>query len=118
MDIIYIEDNDIEAELMSMGLEAYGINILHLSDTRAETLSVLETPPYQNARAIFIDMSIVPINGVEVAELLRRKGDQRPIFLLTAGVNPDTDLLNRLNVNYLSKPPRYPDVAQMLLNLG
>lgn len=115
--VIYIEDEEIEAQLFQLGFASWGIEVLHIPDTRPENLALLDMPQYQAAAAIFLDMWVGMMNGIELAQSLREKGDKRPIFLLTAGDNPNPAALKQLNVVYIQKPPDYGELAGIIKNL-
>jgi DNA-binding NtrC family response regulator len=118
MDVIYIEDEEMVALIFKIGLAAQEITVLLIPDTSPESLALLDTPEYQAARAVFIDMWVVGANGVELAQSLRDKGDTRPFFLLTAGENPDPARLKQLNLTFLRKPVGdYKKLAEMIKSL-
>lgn len=117
IEIIYIEDDLLEAELFSMGMESRGVQVLHLPEADEQTLSLLNTPQYQSARAIFIDLWIGVVNGIDVARMLRKRGDIRPMFLLTAGQRPDRATLESLNLTYLQKPVDYKMLSSLINSL-
>lgn len=108
--VIYIEDEPFEAELFSLGLSPRGIEVLHIPDAEPHSLLALKKPDYQAAKAIFIDMWIGGVNGMDVARQLRENGDTRPFFLLTAADRPKLDSLQTLNLNYILKPANYADL--------
>ena len=115
--VIYIEDEDTVATLFRLALAPRGVTVLHIADTTPETLEQLDTPDFQAARAVFIDQWIGGMNGIELARVLREKGDNRPFFLLTAGENPNPQLLRELTVTYLRKPIKdYDQLAIQLRN--
>ncbi|MBL8118019.1 MAG: response regulator [Anaerolineae bacterium] len=114
IDVIYIEDDEIEAELFTLGLSTRGVNVLVVSDGDIQSLN---DPAYQAAKAVFIDFWIGVTNGLDVARALRDRGDNRPFFLLTAGENPNPALLRELNITYLQKPASYGKIAETLSNL-
>lgn len=118
LDVIYIEDDETEGLLMQFGLEARGIGVLHLSDASPAGLSALETPRYRAARAVFFDLWIRTVNGIEVARWLREVGDTRPFFLVTAAENPDPALLQSLNIVFLRKPLDYQKLAERIQALA
>jgi DNA-binding response OmpR family regulator len=118
IDVVYIEDDDIEAELFSLGLSTRGVNVLHLPDAEPTSLLTLQKAPYATARAIFIDFWIGVTSGLDVAKSLRENGDIRPFFLLTAGENPDPTLLKQLNITYLQKPANFNKVASTIAALA
>jgi DNA-binding response OmpR family regulator len=117
IEIIYIEDDLLEAELFSMGMESRGVQVLHLPEADEQTLRLLNTPQYQSARAIFIDLWIGVVNGIDVARMLRKRGDIRPMFLLTAGQRPDRATLESLNLTYLQKPVDYKMLSGLINSL-
>ncbi len=112
MDILYIEDDEIEAQIFGLGLNKRGINVIHIPNMDSDHLNELDD--YSQARAIFFDMFIGAVNGMELARILRQRGDQRPFFLITAGENPNPDLLDNLNISYLRKPIDFNSVAHNL----
>ena len=118
IDVVYIEDDEIEAELFGLGLSTRGVNVLHLPDAEPHSLQQLKTTPYSTARAIFIDFWIGVTSGLDVAKSLREDGDKRPFFLLTAGENPDPVLLKQLNITYLQKPANFNKVASAVAALA
>jgi DNA-binding response OmpR family regulator len=117
IEIIYIEDDVLEAELFTMGLEPRGVQVLHFSDADDDTLRVLHTPRYQSARAIFVDLWIGVVNGIEVVRMLRQRGDIRPMFLLTAGQRPDRATLESLDLMYIQKPVDYKMLSGLINSL-
>ena len=114
-DIIYIEDDDTVAQIFAIGFKKYQINTLHIPDTRPETLGVLNTPHYQQARAVFFDLNICGTDGLALACRLREEGDDRTFFLVTASENPNPALLNTYHIHYLQKPFDVRRVANMVL---
>ncbi len=114
IDVVYIEDDDIEAELFSLGLSTRGVNVLHIPDAEPTSLQLLQNAPYATARAIFIDFWIGVVSGLDVAKWLRENGDSRPFFLLTAGENPDPNMLKQLNITFLQKPANYNKIASAI----
>ncbi|MBL8153836.1 MAG: hypothetical protein JNM70_06595 [Anaerolineae bacterium] len=117
IEIIYIEDDVLEAELFSMGMEPRGFRVMHLSDADDHTLTLLNTPQYQSARAIFVDLWIGVVNGIDVVRMLRQRGDIRPMFLLTAGQRPDRATLESLDLMYLQKPVDFKLLSGLIHSL-
>jgi DNA-binding response OmpR family regulator len=114
-DIIYIEDDDTVAQIFALGFRKYHLNTLHIPDARRETLTVLDTPRYRQARAVFFDLNICGVDGLEVARQLRTQGDDRMFFLVTAAENPNPALLEQYTIHYLRKPFNVQVVADMVL---
>ena len=73
--VIYIEDDDMEAMLFKLGLEKRGIEVLHLPGATVESLATLQQPEYLAAKAIFMDMWVGVVNGMELASMLRKRGN-------------------------------------------
>lgn len=111
---IYVEDSEEEALVMQFGMRRQQVNLLHISDLPINRVGELIQPPYDSASAIILDALLPSAGGLEIAQALRDIGDSRPIVLLTAGENPDPDLLNRLNVRYMNKPAAFQTLAEML----
>ncbi len=118
LDTIYVEDDDQEAFIMRVGMRRQGINILHVPDATPENIASLLEAPYTNAVAVIFDALLAGQSGVDLARRLRKAGDERPIFLLTAGENPDAELLRVLNVRYLRKPPHFENLARIIRELA
>jgi DNA-binding response OmpR family regulator len=112
--VIYIEDDETEALLFKLGLNPRGIDVLHIPDSSADSLAILDTDEYQRARAVFFDLWVGVVNGVELAAKLRENGDTRPFFLLTAGDNPNPTGLQAIDLTYMRKPPEFPKLAEMI----
>ncbi|MBZ0302742.1 MAG: hypothetical protein K8J31_23555 [Anaerolineae bacterium] len=117
LDIIYIEDDDQEAFIMRVGMRRQGMNILHVADLTADTIATLLAPPYDRAVALIFDAILGGESGVNLASRLRLMGDSRPIFLLTAGENPDAELLKQHQIRYLRKPPHFENLARTVREL-
>jgi len=115
--VIYIEDDDMEAMLFKLGLEKRGIEVLHLPGATVESLATLQHAEYLAAKAIFMDMWVGVVNGMELASMLRKRGDERPMFLLTAGDNPNPTVLRQMSITFLQKPPDFVKLAQMIKTL-
>jgi DNA-binding response OmpR family regulator len=111
---IYVEDSEEEALVMQLGMRRQQVQILHISDLPLNRIGELSQAPYDVAQAIILDAMLPSAGGLELAEALREMGDRRPIILLTAGENTDPDLLNRLDVRYMGKPPVFQTLAEML----
>ena len=112
--VIYIEDEAIEAMLFQMNMKKRGFAVLHIEEASPEALSALEQDDYKAAVAIFVDQWIGGVSGSELAKSLRDKGEKRPLFLLTAGENPNPELLRSIQVRYVQKAPDFNRLAAQL----
>lgn len=118
IDAIYIEDDEQEALLMQVGMRRLGVNIVHVPYITVETLSELRQPPYDTAAAVIFDEMLVGESGVKLANALRASGDDRLIFLLTAGDNPDPRLLTTQSILFRRKPANLEELANTIRKLG
>lgn len=116
-EVVYVEDDEIEALLFQIALRTRGINVLHISDISLDTFQQLQTPPYDLAQVIFFDLWIRTLSGIDLARALRDTGDTRPFFLVTAANNPNPVLLEQFNIGYLQKPLDFDDVASRIRSL-
>lgn len=114
IDVIYIEDNDIEAQIMALGMQKWEINILHVPGATQTMLKELEQPHFQQAQAILFDSMLAGVSGLEIARQMREKGDNRVFFVITAGENPDPALMQELNITYLRKPVDFGHLAEFI----
>lgn len=116
IDVIYVEDDDQEAFVLTMGMRVQQVTIHHLAQLDLSEIDRLLTPPYAAMHAVMFDAMLAGVSGVELAAALREAGDTRPIFLLTAAENPDPSRLKRLNIGYIRKPIDFADFARMMRN--
>ena len=114
LEVIYVEDDEQEAFIMTVGMRRQGIRIVHVPDINLDSVAQLQQPPIAHATAIIFDALLAGESGVELARKLRNLGDQRLIFLLTAAENPDPVLLRALNIRYMRKPPDYAVLARAI----
>jgi DNA-binding response OmpR family regulator len=114
LEVIYIEDDEQEAFIMRVGMRRQGIKVTHVADISVETIQDLQTPPHINAAAVIFDAILTGNSGVTLARALRSAGDNRLIVLLTAGENPDPEMLKRYKIHYLRKPPKFDQLAAMI----
>lgn len=112
--VLYVEDDDQEAFIMQMGMRRHGIQIVHVAPQSGDLPARIGQPPYDQASALLIDAVLGATSGLEVARALREAGDARPIYLLTAGENPNPGLLEALGIGFLRKPVNFPALAAQL----
>ncbi len=113
-DVLYIEDDETQALLFQLGLNMRGVNVLLIPDITPDGQLILQTPAYQAAQAVFVDLWIRTTSGIELARSLRAAGDARPFFLVTAANNPNPTLLNELAITFLQKPLNFDQVAALI----
>ena len=117
LEVIYVEDDEQEAFIMTVGMRRQGIRIVHVGDLTFDNADLLRESPFDQAHALIFDAILTGASGVEMAEKLRQNGESRPIFLLTAAGNPDPRLLASLDIRYMRKPPDYRTLASAIRSL-
>ncbi|MBZ0290970.1 MAG: hypothetical protein K8L99_00230 [Anaerolineae bacterium] len=117
IDVVYIEDDDTEALIMQVNLRRSGINVLHIPSITEDQVSQLLAPPYQKAVALLFDEMLGGDSGLKMAYALRKLGDERPIFLLTAGDNPDPGQMDSKRILFRRKPVDTNELAQTIQKL-
>ncbi len=118
LDVIYVEDDEQEALIMKIGMRRFEINILHIPFITVDTLSKLGEPPYQTAVAVLFDEMLAGESGIKLSRTLRDNGDERLIFLLTAGENPDPALLTTQTILFRRKPVDFEELATTIRKLS
>jgi PAS domain S-box-containing protein len=120
--ILLVEDNPINARLLTILLRKMGCHVL-LATHGAEAIEILNREP--NCAAIFMDVRMPVMDGTEAARRLRAGecgeiGKRIPIIALTASVLPaDREAcMNAGMDHYLSKPFLPEDLAATLRKLG
>ena len=114
IDAVYVEDDEQEALIMRLSMRRHGVNIAHVAQLTLDTVERLRQPPHDAAAALIFDARLRGQSGLELARALRAAGDTRPLALVTAGDNPDPDLLRALNIQFFSKPLDYAALAAAL----
>lgn len=117
-EVVYIEDDETEALLFQIALKPRGIAVLHIPDISPDRVALLQESPYQSAQAIFIDLWMRTVSGIDLAKALRGAGDKRPFFLVTAANNPNPALLEQFNIGFLQKPLDFDRVARLIHDLA
>jgi hypothetical protein len=55
IEVIYVEDDEQEAFIMTIGMRRHNVKVLHLQHLNAETLDQLRSAPYDKAVAVMFD---------------------------------------------------------------
>jgi len=117
IEVIYVEDDEQEAFIMTIGMGRHNIKIIHIPRITSQTLDQILAPPYDRAVAVIFDSVLGGESGLELARNLRAKGEGRPIFLITAGENPSPQLLKTNHIEFRRKPVSFEDLAADLQNM-
>lgn len=120
--ILVAEDNPINARLATLILAKFGFQV-DTADNGREALEKLQQG--QNYEAIFMDMNMPEVDGVEAACLVRAgqgggNTANLPIIAMTANVlESDRETCRKAGMNgYLPKPLRPADVEYALHEMG
>ncbi|MCX7857413.1 MAG: response regulator transcription factor [Deltaproteobacteria bacterium] len=102
MKVLLIEDEEKLCELMRKGLEEEGYEVDIASDGKTG-LDLLSTKTYD---IVLLDLMIPEIDGLEVLRLMRKKGIETPVLIITAKTSKE-DVVKGLDLgsdDYLTKP--------------
>ncbi len=125
IEIILIEDNPFDAELTLRALQRKGLaGKVKVFPDGVEALQFLAAAaePHGQLKAIFLDLKLPKMSGLEV--LGQIKGDRRtrmiPVVMLTSS-QEESDIREsyQLGVNsYMVKPVDYDEYSQVVEDLG
>src|SRR5258708_7773906 len=102
--VIYVEDSALHAELLRAGLSVYGIEVLHLASGDEGVIEELSRAQYDEAEVIILDVQLGDLNGLQVARRLRANGDSRPILVISSEDRPTNSELMAIQATLISKP--------------
>ncbi|WP_069790204.1 winged helix-turn-helix domain-containing protein [Cyanobacterium sp. IPPAS B-1200] len=108
--ILVIEDEDLIRNMISLNLEEEGYQVTNTHNGR-EALNLLERQTSQITEKqgfdmIILDLMLPEVNGLDICRLLRHRGNNIPILILSAKA-AETDRVLGLEVgadDYLTKP--------------
>ncbi|HVU75881.1 MAG TPA: response regulator transcription factor [Candidatus Paceibacterota bacterium] len=104
MRILIVEDEEKLAQALKKGLETRGYAVDWISDAeKARTRILMYRSEYD---LILLDLMLPGMDGVEIAESVRKENVTTPIIVLTARNEPEhkIDLLNKGADDYVVKP--------------
>jgi len=106
MKVLLVEDDKKIAAAVKRGLEAEGFSVDVALDGDEGLWKATEYP-YD---LLILDLMLPGVNGIEICQTLREKGDWTPILVLTArdAVLDHTDALDTGADDYLTKPFSFP----------
>lgn len=102
MRILYVEDEKLLADAVTHLLEKAGINVDWAEDGE-EGLRLAQKPIYD---AIVLDIMLPKMSGLEILEIIRKKGIKTPVIMLSA-LSEVEDKVKGLEIgadDYLAKP--------------
>jgi two-component system, OmpR family, response regulator MprA len=114
LQVIYVEDSQLQAELLRAGLSVYNIEVLHLANGDESLIEELSRGHYDDASAIILDVNIGELTGLQVARRLRANGDSRPIMLISSEEKPANEELMAIQAIFISKPFNFEQISDAI----
>jgi len=116
--VVYVEDEPSIAQLLVSGLGLFGVEVHPVYSNAEALLENIEDGTYDEVDIFFFDIRLPKMTGVELATILRERGEKRPFVLVSAWPRPEADLLQKLNAEFLPKPFDFPDVVATIQKLS
>ncbi len=116
--IVYVEDEPSIAQLLVSGLGLFGIEVHPVYSSAEALLENIEDGTYDEIDIFFFDIRLPKMTGLELATILRERGEERPFVLVSAWPRPQTETLTKLNAEFLPKPFDFPDVVATIQKLS
>lgn len=116
--IVYVEDEPSIAQLLVSGLGLFGIEVHPVYSNAEALLENLEEGTYDEVDIFFFDIRLPKMTGVELAAVLRERGEERPFVLVSAWPKPQAEILNKVRAAFLPKPFDFPDVVATIQKLS
>ena len=105
MQLLYIEDNPLNAKVLQLYAKKLWGTTLDISTTAEEGLSKLETDDYD---LLYLDLNLPKMDGIEALRLIRESAKNKglPVLIVSADASDETvSLANKTGANsYLTKP--------------
>ncbi len=115
--VFYVEDEPSIARLLTSGLGLFGIHVLPVYWSAEAVLENVEAAEFRQADVLIFDIRLPRMTGLELAAELRRRGERRPIVLVSAWPSPPEGELAALEATFLPKPFDFPDVVRTVRSL-
>jgi DNA-binding NtrC family response regulator len=116
--IAYVEDEPSIAQLLVSGLGLFGIEVRPVFMSAEDLLNKAEGPELAEVDLFFFDIRLPKMTGLELAEKLRERGEERPFVLVSAWPSPAAEDLRKIGAEFLPKPFDFPDVVQTIQKLS
>lgn len=116
--VVYVEDEPSIARLLTSGLGLFGIKVHPIFISAEELLEEMEGDEFMRADILMFDIRLPKMTGVELAGELRKRGEQRPLVLVSAWPSPPKEKLEEIRAEFLPKPFDFPDVVQTIQKLA
>lgn len=112
MRILVVEDDEKIASFLQQGLQEVGYSV-DTVQTAEEALRLFETKPYD---AAVVDLMLPGMDGLQMVETLRNRGNRTPILILSARRSVDDRVLGlqKGGDDYLVKPFSFAELLARL----
>ena len=127
-EIIFVEDNEFDADLTMRALKSYNIaNKIHRFSDAQEAINFLLLPASEEEtkmqlKLILLDLKLPGMNGLEFLQVIKGNLQTKdiPVVVLTSSTqDEDIQKCYSLGVNsFVSKPVKYEDFLQTVQHLG
>lgn len=113
VDVVVIDDNEGICWIFEQALELYGLSCLAVGDGVRGAQEVIRANP----RLAVIDIKLGPVNGFEVARLIRQRNSDVKIIFITGyreAITPEEWAGDRNVLGVLEKPFEIADLLGMV----
>ncbi len=115
--IAYVEDEPSIAQLLVSGLGPFGIEVKPIFMNAEDMLNQADSAELEDIDLFFFDIRLPKMTGLELANKLRERGEERPFVLISAWPTPSASELEKIGAVFLPKPFDFPDVIQTIQKL-
>ncbi len=112
--VLYVEDEPNIARLLASGLRLFGIEVKPAFLSAEQLLEQLDSPNFKEASILIFDIRLPGITGLDLAVELRRRGETRPMILVSAWPTPARTDLEAVDAVFLPKPFDFPEFVQTI----
>lgn len=117
--LLYVEDEPAIAELLRSGLDLFGMEVSPIYEDGETALEMIRAnkPPISEAQVLIFDIRLPGITGLELAERLRKLGEERPILIVSAYQPPARKQLEELKAAFMPKPFDFAGIVKKIQDL-
>jgi DNA-binding response OmpR family regulator len=115
--VIYVEDSQLQADLLQAGLAIFNIDVLHLATGDETLIEELSQSYYDDFEAIILDVKLGDLTGLQVARRLRAMGDSRGLLLISSEDRPPASELMAVQAVFISKPFDFDKISDTIKKL-
>jgi len=112
--VVYVEDEPSIAQLLASGLGLFGITVKPIYMTAEQFLANLDTPETNQANMFVFDIRLPKMTGLNLAKEIRKRGEIRPILLVSAWPPPTQEELGAIQAKFLPKPFDFADIVRTI----